>query len=162
VWAHATSNVPWLEISRPKFDGRRATVAMPIASVPDRPGETLTGELTVIGKGDVRWAIPLSLTRGDPATPSGGVAAMPERAPPAPAGSKRSAGAQRGAAPATADGDPGDPRRPAAPAAASPAAGHAKAQAGGVADHAPDPRRAAGAGGTGGGRPGSGGRQAEQ
>ncbi len=61
VFAHVTSNVPWLEVSRPKFNVRSVTVGMTIPSIPDRPGETLKGELTVISNGNQRFLVPVRL-----------------------------------------------------------------------------------------------------
>jgi hypothetical protein len=61
VFAHVTSNVPWLEVSRPKFNGRSVTVGMSVPTVPNRPGETLMGELTVISNGNQRFVVPVHL-----------------------------------------------------------------------------------------------------
>src|SRR5207249_2698887 len=61
VWAHASSNVPWLEVSRAKFNGKTATISMSVPTVPNRPGETLEGELTVIANGNQRWNVPVRL-----------------------------------------------------------------------------------------------------
>jgi hypothetical protein len=61
VFAHVTSNVPWLEVSRPKFNGRIVTVNMSVPTVPNRPGERLEGELTVISNGNQRFTVPVRL-----------------------------------------------------------------------------------------------------
>jgi hypothetical protein len=61
VFAHATSNVPWLEVSRAKFGGRTATINMSVPSVPNKPGETLIGEVTVISNGNQRFVVPVRL-----------------------------------------------------------------------------------------------------
>ena len=61
VFAHVTSNVPWLEVSRAKFSGRTTTINMTVPTVPNRPGETLTGELTVISNGNQRFLVPVRL-----------------------------------------------------------------------------------------------------
>jgi hypothetical protein len=59
VFAHATSNVPWLEVGRAKFAGKSATVPMSIPSVPNAPGQVLRGEVTVISNGNARWVVPV-------------------------------------------------------------------------------------------------------
>ena len=42
VYAHGTSNQPWLEVGRANLTGRTATIGLSIPAVPNRPGETLT------------------------------------------------------------------------------------------------------------------------
>lgn len=61
VFAHVTSSEPWLEIGKPNLSGKVATVPISIASVPNRPGETLQAELTVISNGNARWVLPVTL-----------------------------------------------------------------------------------------------------
>jgi hypothetical protein len=61
VFAHAVSNVPWLEVGRPKFNGRVATVNLSIPTVPNRPGETLTTQVTVQSNGNQRFVVPVTL-----------------------------------------------------------------------------------------------------
>ena len=67
VFAHVTSNVPWLEVGKPKLTGRTATIAISIPSVPNRPGRTLEAELDVVSNGKARWRVPVTLAiGGDP------------------------------------------------------------------------------------------------
>ncbi len=61
VYAHAVSNVPWLEVGRPKFNGRVATINLAVPTVPNRPGETLNGQLTVQANGNQRFVVPVTL-----------------------------------------------------------------------------------------------------
>jgi hypothetical protein len=61
VFAHVTSNVPWLEVSRPEFSGRTVTVNMSVPRVPNKPGETLSGELHVISNGKQHFTVPVRL-----------------------------------------------------------------------------------------------------
>jgi hypothetical protein len=64
VYAHASSDQPWLEVGRPKLNGRMATIAFSIPSVPDKPGETLTARLTVQSNGNQRFVVPVTLEIG--------------------------------------------------------------------------------------------------
>lgn len=61
VFAHATSTVPWLEVSRAKFNGRVVTIHASIPSVPNRPGELLEAELDVISNGNQRFHLPVTV-----------------------------------------------------------------------------------------------------
>jgi hypothetical protein len=65
VYAHATSNQPWLEVSRAKLNGRVATINLSVPSVPNRQGETLTAKLTVQSNGNQRFVVPVTLQIGD-------------------------------------------------------------------------------------------------
>jgi hypothetical protein len=85
VYAHATSNVPWLEVGRPKLNGRTVLIPLAVPNVPDRGGETLTAQVTVQANGNQRFVIPVTLVIGDnfnfgPVTP----VAEPVAAEPAP------------------------------------------------------------------------------
>ncbi len=65
VYAHATSNEPWLEVSRAKLNGRVATINLSVPSVPNREGETLKAKLTVQSNGNQRFVVPVTLQVGN-------------------------------------------------------------------------------------------------
>jgi hypothetical protein len=64
VYAHATSDQPWLEVGRVRPNGRLATIPLVIPSVPDREGETLRAKVTVVGNGNQTFLIPVALEIG--------------------------------------------------------------------------------------------------
>jgi hypothetical protein len=64
VYAHGTSNQPWLEVSRAKLSGRVATIALRVPSVPDRPGEALKAQVVVQSNGNQRFVVPVTLRVG--------------------------------------------------------------------------------------------------
>jgi hypothetical protein len=64
VFAHATSNQPWLEIGRTKLNGRTAAIPLVVPAVPDREGETLTARVVVIANGNQRFVVPVALEVG--------------------------------------------------------------------------------------------------
>jgi hypothetical protein len=64
VYAHATSNQPWLEVGRARLNGRVATINLSVPSVPDRQGETLTAKLLVQSNGNQRFVVPVTLQIG--------------------------------------------------------------------------------------------------
>jgi hypothetical protein len=64
VYAHASSNVPWLEVGRPKLNGRHAYIPLVVPTVPDRPGEELTAKVTVRANGNQRFVVPVTLVVG--------------------------------------------------------------------------------------------------
>ncbi len=64
VYAHGTSNVPWLEIGRAKLNGRVAFIPILVPNVPDRAGETLTAKVTVQANGNQRFVVPVTLVIG--------------------------------------------------------------------------------------------------
>ena len=78
VYAHATSDQPWLEVGKAQLNGRVATHPADGLNVPDQPGETLTAKLTVTANGNQKFVIPVTLAVGgarfdfDGATPTGG------------------------------------------------------------------------------------------
>jgi hypothetical protein len=81
VYAHATSDQPWLEVGRPRLQGRIATIGLTIPAVPDRPGETLRARLTVMANGNQQFTVPVSLAiRGTRVRRSGVAVAPPEPA----------------------------------------------------------------------------------
>jgi hypothetical protein len=61
VFAHGTSNQPWLEVGRAKLAGRSATINLSVPAVPNRPGETLTAQLVVQSNGNQRFVVPVTL-----------------------------------------------------------------------------------------------------
>ncbi len=61
IYGHATSSEPWLEVSRARLAGRIASINMSVPSVPNRPGEVLTAQLTVQTNGNQRFVIPVRL-----------------------------------------------------------------------------------------------------
>ena len=64
VYAHGSSNVPWIEVSRAKLNGRTASITLTVPTVPDKPGETLTGKVTVQSNGNQRFVVPVTLQIG--------------------------------------------------------------------------------------------------
>src|SRR5262249_55413032 len=71
VYAHATSDQPWLVVGPTQFGGASATVPRSIGPVPYRPGEVLSARLTVTANGNQRFVVPvrLSVVAGLAATP---------------------------------------------------------------------------------------------
>jgi hypothetical protein len=70
VYAHGTSNQPWLEVGRPNLNGRHASISLSIPSVPNKPGETLNAKVLVQANGNQRFVVPITLVIGG--TPVGG------------------------------------------------------------------------------------------
>jgi len=70
VYAHATCEQAWLQVERAKLNGRNATITVKVPSVPNRPGESLQANLNVMGNGNQRFVIPVSLAIGG--TPGAG------------------------------------------------------------------------------------------
>ncbi len=61
VYAHATSNQPWLVVSPTKLEGRAATIHLSVPQVPNAPGHTLTATVQVAANGNQRFSVPVSL-----------------------------------------------------------------------------------------------------
>jgi len=64
VYAHATSNQPWLEVGRAKLNGRVAVINLSVPSVPNKQGETLSAKLIVQSNGNQRFVVPVTLQVG--------------------------------------------------------------------------------------------------
>jgi hypothetical protein len=64
VYAHATSDQPWLNIGRAILQGRSATIPLEIPSVPPRSGEKLQARVTVTANGNQRFWVPVVLAVG--------------------------------------------------------------------------------------------------
>jgi hypothetical protein len=83
VYAHATADEPWLDVSQSKIEakGRIVLINVQVPSVPARPGEILTARLRVAANGNQRFDIAVALTvAGTP----GAVYAAPVASPAAP------------------------------------------------------------------------------
>jgi hypothetical protein len=80
VYAHATANVPWVDVSQVKLAGRSALILVRVPSVPYNTGQTLSARIRVAANGNQRFDIPLSLTvLGGPAGwAPGPVLALPD------------------------------------------------------------------------------------
>ena len=65
VYAHATSDQPWLEVGRARLAGRIASIPLRVSNAPGRNGETLHAKLTVTSNGNQRFVIPVTLKIGD-------------------------------------------------------------------------------------------------
>lgn len=86
VYAHGSSDSAWVEVGRAKLNGRTATIPLVIPSVPNRPGETLTANVTVTSNGNQKFVVPVRLTIGaggafdfHAAPPAPAVAVVPEK-----------------------------------------------------------------------------------
>lgn len=66
VYAYGKSNQPWLEVGKPHLNGRVASIALVIPSVPPRPGETLSAKVRVQANGNQHFIVPITLTVGSP------------------------------------------------------------------------------------------------
>lgn len=62
VYALATADQPWLKVECPPPKGRFAEVRIMVPSVPDQPGQTLSGRITVTANGNQRFDVPVMLT----------------------------------------------------------------------------------------------------
>jgi hypothetical protein len=63
VYAHATSDLACLDVSKTDLNGRVAIVRVK-ASVPNQPGTTLQGRITIQANGNQRFVIPVTLQIG--------------------------------------------------------------------------------------------------
>jgi hypothetical protein len=72
VYAHATSDQPWLKVNDVAMDGRTATVNLRVPETPHRPGETLLARVTITANGRQRFVVPVLLTVTGPAAPATG------------------------------------------------------------------------------------------
>ncbi len=59
--AHGVSNQPWLTIGRTVFRGQTALVPLVVEAIPDDPGQTLTANVKVIGNGNQRFDVQVTL-----------------------------------------------------------------------------------------------------
>jgi hypothetical protein len=64
VYAHAVSDRPWLQVGPVRLNGQTATVPLRIPAVPERPGETLFGTVTVTANGNQRFSVSVGLAVG--------------------------------------------------------------------------------------------------
>jgi hypothetical protein len=62
VWAHGSSDQPWLVVGRSRPTGRTVAIPVSVPGVPDRPGETLQGMVVVTANGNQRFEVPVQLT----------------------------------------------------------------------------------------------------
>jgi hypothetical protein len=62
VFAHAVSQIPWLQIGQPLLEGRTAHIPLRVLSVPYSPGETLSGPVHVTANGNQRFTAEVTLT----------------------------------------------------------------------------------------------------
>jgi hypothetical protein len=62
IYAHAQSDRSWIKIGRVAIEGRSASIPVSIPSVPNFPGEILTGQVTVTANGNQRFMVPLTLS----------------------------------------------------------------------------------------------------
>jgi hypothetical protein len=61
VYAHATTNTPWLKIGRPMLEGRTASIPIRVPSIPTMPGERLRGTVQVTANGNQRFTVEVEL-----------------------------------------------------------------------------------------------------
>jgi hypothetical protein len=66
IYAHGTSDQPWLEVGRARLDPRSAGLTIPLVvpAVPDREGETLRANVTIVANGKQRLTVPVTLEVG--------------------------------------------------------------------------------------------------
>jgi hypothetical protein len=59
VYAHGSSDQTWLEVGRPKLNGRTAHIPLVVPTVPNKA--TLTAKVTVVSNGNQRFVVPVTL-----------------------------------------------------------------------------------------------------
>ena len=64
VRAQASSDQPWLDIGATKLEGSGATIVLVVATVPDRPGETLHARVRVTVNDAQSFVVPVTLLVG--------------------------------------------------------------------------------------------------
>lgn len=64
VYAHATSDQPWLWAEQAKLEGRSATIPFVVPQVPDCEGDILKATVTVTANGNQRFFVPVTLEVG--------------------------------------------------------------------------------------------------
>jgi hypothetical protein len=62
IYAHATSDQPWLITGHPRLKGKSVTISLKVPKVPNRPGETLTATVIVKANGHQRFYVPVTLS----------------------------------------------------------------------------------------------------
>jgi hypothetical protein len=62
IYAHGVSDESWLEVGRPKLNGRTATIPLVVPAVPNKPGQKLKANVTVTSNGNQRFVVPVTLT----------------------------------------------------------------------------------------------------
>jgi hypothetical protein len=61
VFAHGSSDQPWLVVERAQLNGRTAIIGVTVPEVPNRPGEVLQGRVMVTSNGNQRFVVPVTL-----------------------------------------------------------------------------------------------------
>ena len=61
VYARAVSDQPWLVVADIHLDGPRAEIRLEVPAVPDRPGESLQANLSIVANARQRFVVPVTL-----------------------------------------------------------------------------------------------------
>jgi hypothetical protein len=61
VYAHGSSDQPWLEVGRAKLNGRTAVIPLVVPTVPNKPAAILHAKVTVVSNGNQRFVVPVTL-----------------------------------------------------------------------------------------------------
>jgi hypothetical protein len=64
VYAHGSSDQPWLSIGKVTLTGKMASVPLIVETIPDQPGETLQATVTVTANGQQRFTVAVGLAVG--------------------------------------------------------------------------------------------------
>jgi hypothetical protein len=65
IYAHGTSDQPWLQVERPRLHGRIATLPLTVPDVPNQPGQMLHARVTATANGRRHFFVPVTLLIGD-------------------------------------------------------------------------------------------------
>ena len=76
--AHAISDQPWLTVGKTVFRGQSASIPLAVEAVPNEPRQRLTAHLKVMGNGNQRFDVPVTLQVGE-GPPLPGRPAQPRR-----------------------------------------------------------------------------------